>query len=227
MSSEITYILEPDKGRITVESSTASKTVASEIKRDLGKPIILNCARPTLLKESIRVRNESSLSFENSAFDENNSVYLFRIYHYSTVDGPGRRSVVQLAGCSIRCPSCYVPETHNIENGTRIFVDEIVARVDKKSGEHNGVTILGGEPFDQIDGLITLVEKLKEKSFDLTIYSGYTLENLLRRKNPKIDEILAKTDLLIDGAYDRELTNRAGEYRGSSNQQLHPNPFSK
>jgi retron-type reverse transcriptase len=39
-----------------------------------------------------------------------------------------------------------------------------------------------------------------------------------------VNRILAKTDMLIDGAFKRELTQNAGEYRGSSNQRLilHP-----
>lgn len=150
----------------------------------------------------------------------NESIYLYRIYHHSTVDGPGRRSVVQVAGCSIRCTGCYVPETHERTNGKLTLVEEIVAEIDKKSGEHDGVTILGGEPFDQPESLQILVEKLKTNNYHLVIYSGYTLESLLARECESVNRILANTDLLIDGAFKRELTDSAGEYRGSSNQRL-------
>lgn len=222
--AEIVFIIEPDTGRVTVESSQASANIAKEISRDLGQGINLNCARP---KTEIE-KSSSETEFQQLETDlSTDSIYLYRIYHYSTVDGPGRRSVVQVAGCSIRCAGCYVPETHERANGLLTSIKKIVAEIDKKSGEHDGVTILGGEPFDQPESLQILVEKLKAKKYHLVIYSGYTLENLLARKSESVNQILAKTDLLIDGAFQRDLSTDAGEYRGSSNQRLIFHPISK
>lgn len=225
MSSEIVFTLEPDTGRVCVESSNAPSEVVSEIKRDLGQAIVLNCGRPsaTSNKSLSQKITQESLS-KNEATENGESIHLFRLYHHSTVDGPGRRSVVQFAGCSIRCPGCYVPETHERTNGKPALIENIVAEIEKRSGEHDGVTILGGEPFDQLESLEILVKRLKDKGFHLVIYSGYTVEELLARKNERINGILSKTDLLIDGAFKRELTANAGEYRGSSNQRLilHP-----
>lgn len=222
---EIVFILESDTGRITVETSNAAAGVVSDIKRDLGQGITLNCARPQLADKSAGdlLRKNSAA---NDLADESGKIYLFRLYHRSTVDGPGRRSVVQFAGCSIRCPGCYVPETHERTNGKPTSIEEIVAEIDKRSGEHDGVTILGGEPFDQVDGLEKLVIKLKERNYHLTIYTGYKLEDLLNRKSITVERILANTDLLIDGAFLREFAKNAGEYRGSSNQRLIFQPLS-
>ena len=115
MNSEIVFILEPDTGRITVESSNASADVVSEIKRDLGEPATLNCARPLSLGETNIAEDLQKGSVVKEVITSE-FVYLFRLYHYSTVDGPGRRSVVQFAGCSIRCPGCFMfPETHKRE----------------------------------------------------------------------------------------------------------------
>jgi anaerobic ribonucleoside-triphosphate reductase activating protein len=211
--AEIVFILEPDMGRVTVESSNANVKIAKEISRDLGQGTVINCARPN-------VTNFVHSSAEETQISQAEQIYLYRIYHHSTVDGPGRRSVVQLAGCSIRCLGCYVPETHQRENGRPVSIAEIVAEIEKRSGAHDGVTILGGEPFDQTEGLERLVEKLKAKDFHLTIYTGFTLENLLARKSVSVNRILSLTDLLIDGAFDRSLAKNAGEYRGSSNQRL-------
>jgi anaerobic ribonucleoside-triphosphate reductase activating protein len=99
-------------------------------------------------------------------------------------------------------------------------VEEIVTEVEKERSEHDGVTILGGEPFDQERSLEILVEKLKSKGFHLTIYTGFTLESLLDRNSASVNRILGKADLLIDGAFQRDLRKDAGEYRGSSNQQM-------
>ena len=222
--AEIVFIIEPDLGRVTVESSQASAKIAKEISRDLGQGINLNCARPKtgIQKPFVSTNTDESL---NKSPEE--SIYLYRIYHHSTVDGPGRRSVIQVAGCSIRCAGCYVPETHERTNGKLTSIEKIVEEIDKKSGEHDGITILGGEPFDQPESLLHLVEKLKTKGYHLVIYSGYTVENLLQRESESVNRTIAKTDLLIDGAFQREFAERAGEYRGSSNQRLILHPIQR
>ena len=218
---EIVFILEPDTGRVTVESSQANAKIAKEINKDLGQGSVVNCARPKIEIENSLVKTVTEQSQTESP-DE--SIYLYRIYHHSTVDGPGRRTVVQVAGCSILCAGCYIPETHLRANGRLVSITEIISEIDKKNGEHDGVTILGGEPFDQPESLRILVENLKAKNYHLVIYSGYTLETLLARGQESVNRILSNTDLLIDGAFVRELASNAGEYRGSSNQRLilHP-----
>ena len=222
--AEIVFILEPDTGRVTIESSQADAKIVKEISKDLGRGSIVNCARPKLELEKSPIKTVGEQS-ETESPDE--SIYLYRIYHHSTVDGPGRRSVIQVSGCSIRCAGCYVPETHERANGKLVSIDEIMCEIEKASGEHDGVTILGGEPFDQPKSLEILVRKLKARGFHLTIYTGFTLESLPKRDCKSVNRILAETDLLIDGAFKRELTQNAGEYRGSSNQRLILHPIKR
>jgi anaerobic ribonucleoside-triphosphate reductase activating protein len=222
--AEIVFILEPDAGRVTVETSRASANLIKEIKRDLGRGSVVNCARPIFSDE----KPAADIAGEAVVPDSDGQhIYLFRLYHDSIVDGFGRRSVVQFAGCSIRCVGCYVPETHERENGRLTSIGEIVRGVDEQRTRHDGVTILGGEPFDQAESLSALVERLKAKNYHITVYSGYTLENLLARDEECVNRVLAKIDLLIDGAFDRNLTRNAGEYRGSSNQRLILHPISR
>jgi anaerobic ribonucleoside-triphosphate reductase activating protein len=228
MSREIVFILEPDAGRVTVESSRAEISVVKEFVFDLGQGSAVNCARPRISGELGVAKTIRQFSGgESAAFSAGESVYLYRLYHYSTVDGPGRRSVIQFSGCSIRCANCYIPETHWRESGTLTPIDEIVFEIDERSGEHDGVTVLGGEPFDQTEALAKLVERLKAKGYHVTVYSGYTLEELLARESESVERVLANTDLLIDGAFVRELAKNAGEYRGSSNQRLIFHPISR
>ncbi|MGB7208441.1 MAG: 4Fe-4S cluster-binding domain-containing protein [Pyrinomonadaceae bacterium] len=54
----------------------------------------------------------------------------------------------------------------------------------------------------------------------LTIYTGYSVEALIGRKESNVDYILTHTDLLIDGPYIREFAKNTGEYRGPRNQRL-------
>lgn len=218
--AEIVFILEPDTGRVTVEASQADLKIAKEIKRDLGQGTVSNCARPqTGIVSQSETHRQTSLE-KSADISRARQVYLYRIYHHSTVDGPGRRSVIQFSGCSILCEGCYIPETHLRDTGQLTSIEQIIAEVEKRSGEHDGVTILGGEPFDQVEGLEILVEKLKAKNYHLTIYTGFTLENLLSRNSDTVNRILNTADLLIDGPFQKELAAGAGEYRGSSNQRL-------
>jgi hypothetical protein len=99
--AEIVFILEADTGRVTVESSQAETKVVKEIGKDLGQGSQLNCGRP-----KVELKPDNDYQITTQSQDEtssNKEIYLYRIYHHSTVDGPGRRSVIQFAGCSIRC----------------------------------------------------------------------------------------------------------------------------
>lgn len=214
---EIVFILEPDAGRVTVETSRVEVKIAKEVERDLGRGTVLNCARPSPDFGKRAAGREAEICSSDS---EIQGLHVFRLYHDSTVDGPGRRSVVQVAGCSIRCAGCYVPETHERASGNLVSVERIVGEIDERRGTHDGVTILGGEPFDQAESLGFLVENLKAKHYHVAVYSGYTVEDLLARKSKAINRVLETVDLLVDGAFDRDLTKNAGEYRGSSNQRL-------
>lgn len=219
MNKELVFVLEPDVGRVTLEISQATTHSVDDLANDLGRRVNLNCAKPAENKRHLRVLQPHYDSREQPGLDEA-SIWLYRLYHNSVVDGPGRRSVVSVAGCSIRCLGCYVPETHERENGTLVSITTIVSEIVKNRANHDGVTILGGEPFDQAGPVAELVFRLKRHGFHVTIYSGYNIEALIQRKDPNIDFILTHKDLLIDGPFVKNLSRGAGEYRGSRNQRF-------
>ena len=185
MNRELVFVLEPDAGRITVEISQAAKHTVDDLGYDLGKRVNLNCASPVAKERSLPVLQPGSKGSrsESDAF----SIWLYRLYHNSVVDGPGRRSVIQVSGCSIRCEHCIVPQTHRQENGTLVSISSIVAEVVAHREEHDGVTILGGEPFDQPESVAELVSRLKHLGIHVTVYSGYTIEQLIQKRFPSID----------------------------------------
>src|SRR5690348_16594724 len=110
--SELTWIIDSYSGQLTAEGL---EEVLSVIGRLLPPGVPVNCARP---------RTSEPLSPTNRRVP---GVRIARVYHGSVVDGPGRRSVVQFQGCPIRCPGCYVPETHDTEGGVLMTVADIVA----------------------------------------------------------------------------------------------------
>ncbi len=101
-----------------------------------------------------------------------------------------------------------------------VSIASIVSEIVANRATHDGVTILGGEPFDQPESVAELVASLKRHSLHVTVYSGYTIEQLIQRRLPSIDYILTHIDLLIDGPFIVSLREGAGEYRGSRNQRL-------
>ncbi|NOT46586.1 MAG: radical SAM protein [Acidobacteria bacterium] len=217
MNKEVVFVLEPDAGRVTVEISQAPTKALNDLATDLGQRTDLNCAKPADGKRYLPVLQTSPRGekLESDSF----SIWLYRLYHNSVVDGPGRRSVIQTAGCSIRCKHCFVPQTHERANGRLVSIAAIVDEIVSHRTEHDGVTILGGEPFDQPESVAQLVSRLSNRDLHITVYSGYTIDQLIQKRVPSIDYILTHIDLLIDGPFIVSLRGNSGEYRGSQNQR--------
>src|SRR5574341_428559 len=123
---ETTWIIDSQSGALTVEGLRQSDLM--RLAADLlpvGKSV--NCARPI----NIEPLRDSSVHISSGE----PSLRLFRIYHNSVVEGPGRRSVAQTSGCLQRCPNCYVPETHDLNGGVEMKVSEIVELLLAPEGE--------------------------------------------------------------------------------------------
>src|SRR5439155_8586774 len=143
------------------------------------------------------------------------------LWHGSTSEGPGRRSVLQVQGCPLRCAGCYAPHTRAPDAGVLLSVDSLVSALLDPAGEpRDGVTVLGGEPYAQPDGLAALLELLNARGVQTLVYTGYTLESLSRRQDLATRRALQLTDILIDGPFVAALAAGAQEWRGSSNQRV-------
>lgn|GEM_PF-116242 len=215
---ETTWIIDASNGALTVEG--LGQTDLSGLAGDLLPPgRSLNCARPI----DVRPLGGSP----DSIASDKPSLRVFRIYHGSVIEGPGRRSVVQTSGCNLRCPGCHAVETHSLESGVEMTIGKIVEMLLAPAGRpRDGITILGGEPFLQPAGLLALMRTLKGRGQHLTIYTGYTLEELIARRDERIIDVLALTDILIDGPFVKELAENAGQWRGSTNQRIVHRPLS-
>lgn len=148
---------------------------------------------------------------------------LSRMHYPVTVLGFGRRIGIWLQGCSIGCAGCISKDTWGLDGGFDATIDEVLEKCEAwgSEGEVDGVTISGGEPFDQPVALRALLDALgvwlgsARQSADLLCYSGYP-ERRLRERFP---EILDRLDVVIPNPY---VESRApgGRWRGSSNQRL-------
>jgi anaerobic ribonucleoside-triphosphate reductase activating protein len=144
-------------------------------------------------------------------------------YHNSLIEGPGRRSSVLLSGCDLACRGCWVTQLHPLEVGTLVPVGRLAEALLDPAYQRDGVTILGGEPFLQPDGLLALVRALRTRGCPhIVCYSGRTYEALLRRARmqPAIWDVLDEIDILIDGPYVEAPASSAGAWTGSGNQRV-------
>lgn len=141
-----------------------------------------------------------------------------------TVLGPGRRIGLWLQGCTIRCKGCVSQDTWPADPAKALPVKTLLDWCRRVAQDgFDGVTISGGEPFDQPQALAALLDGLiawRTKAgldFDLLCYSGYPLKTL-ERKHAKI---LARLDALIPEPY-ADGRPLGALWRGSDNQTLVP-----
>lgn len=135
----------------------------------------------------------------------------------SRVNGPGCRSVVHLQGCTLGCPGCFNPQTHAPAGGA---VREVRALADSLMADTpDGVTISGGEPFQQLAGTLALVDALRARGArSIAIFTGYSLEEIEALEGGAA--LFAAADLVVAGRYDPRLAGAAG-LLSSTNQRLH------
>lgn len=139
---------------------------------------------------------------------------------FGTVDGPGVRYVVFVQGCPMRCAYCHNPDTWEMNAGTLMDTDYIVEQYERNKGfyKDGGITVTGGEPLMQIDFLIELFRKCKEKGIHTCIdSSGIAFNPKNAALMAKFDELMPLTDLVmldikhIDPVKHKELTSQPND----------------
>jgi anaerobic ribonucleoside-triphosphate reductase activating protein len=135
----------------------------------------------------------------------------------SRVNGPGLRNAVWVQGCMIRCPGCFNPATH-AHNANTLFDPELLA--DQLALDVEGVTILGGEPFEQAAACALFARRARELGASVVTYSGYTTAYLRAADAPEVHQLLAATDLLIAGPFVERRAHDGRGWHGSSNQEF-------
>lgn len=144
-----------------------------------------------------------------------------KIHHYlpgSRANGPGNRLVIWVQGCTLACDGCYNPATHPTSGGMTLAVSALTELALQNRNEIEGVTISGGEPFQQSAALLTLVKSLRQiPTLSILIFSGFELDEI--KRIPGGDEILDNIDVLIYGRYQKE-QRLAQDLRGSSNKTV-------
>src|SRR5262249_22211506 len=137
-------------------------------------------------------------------------------------EGPGRRFALWFQGCPLRCPGCCNPEMLPFEGGRRTPAGEVVEQLRAAMSDGiEGITLLGGEPVAHAEGAALLARIAHNLDLGVMVFSGFTLEEIRAMSDPHVRDLLAHTDLLVDGPYVRELPETRRRWIGSANQQVH------
>jgi anaerobic ribonucleoside-triphosphate reductase activating protein len=145
-----------------------------------------------------------------------NAIAVSRLHYPVTTLGPGQRVGIWMQGCSIRCPGCISMDTWAHGRGVTT-VENVLEAILPWLDRATGVTISGGEPFDQPQSLAALVRGIRAvAAADILVFTGHAreaVEDELRLLNGLVDA-------LISDPFDR-LAPQTLVLRGSDNQRLH------
>lgn len=151
--------------------------------------------------------------------ESNTLLNLHAVLPVSYVNGPGARAVVWTQGCSLRCPGCGNPLTHShrprVLVQPRRLADYILAIPGLE-----GVTISGGEPFEQSAAVGNVCLALREAGLSVMLFTGWNYRDICQCSNLATRRLLGAIDILIDGPFIQELADSSLLWRGSSNQQV-------
>lgn len=156
-------------------------------------------------------------------------MYYADIKKVDVANGPGVRVSLFVSGCTHKCKGCFNEEAWDFKYGhkyTQKEEDKIIELL--KPDYIEGITILGGEPFEYVNqkGILPLLRRIRKELPNKTIwcFSGYTfdtdiLENMCN-KYKETKELISYIDVLVDGKFEIDKKNFKLKFRGSSNQRI-------
>ncbi|AYD91037.1 radical SAM protein [Actinomyces sp. 2119] len=145
-------------------------------------------------------------------------ILLARLLERTRAEGPGLRTALWVQGCTIRCRGCFNPHLWGKRGGTPVEPDSLLQRIPE---DVEGVTFLGGEPFEQPEALARLAYLVRRRGQTVMTFTGYWLERLRCSRAPGVAGLLANTDLLVDGPFDIAVPDHRRPWVGSVNQRFH------
>ncbi len=146
---------------------------------------------------------------------EQSIIRVINIVPGTSVDGPGLRTSIYVAGCRHRCAGCHNPQTWDFSQGVEMTVSDIMEVI-----EENGfnVTLTGGDPLYSLPAITPLVIAVAKAGYTIWLYTGFTYSRLLEL--PGIEKILPYIEAIVDGPFAAAKRDESLHFRGSSNQRI-------
>ena len=157
-------------------------------------------------------------------------MYYGKINDNDVANGEGIRVSLFVSGCRNHCKGCFNEETWDFKYGKPFTEKEAAHILQALDNPYiQGLTILGGEPFEQENQpeVANLIQKVREKyksGIDIWMYTGYLLDKDLKKGGRKhtewTDFILENVDTLVDGPFIEEQKDLTLRFKGSKNQRI-------
>lgn len=151
------------------------------------------------------------------------------IKNFDIANGEGVRVSLFVSGCTHRCENCFNKETWDFGFGKPFTAETEELLLKELAPDYiNGLSLLGGEPFEPQNqrALLPFLKKVRERYPNKTIwcYTGYLFDKELleqsRARCEYTDEMLSLIDVLVDGEFVQSLYDISLQFRGSSNQRI-------
>lgn len=142
---------------------------------------------------------------------------------FDFLNGTGIRHSLFVSGCHFHCKGCWNAAAWNPQFGTPYtpqLEQQIIDDLNQPDIRVQGLSLLGGEPFDHPETLRPLVHRVKVEcpGKDIWCWSGFVFEDLVA--DPVRQDMLSYIDVLVDGPFDITQRNLQLKFRGSSNQRI-------
>ena len=139
----------------------------------------------------------------------------------SEIYGPGLRAVFWTQGCNLACKGCWNTQYWSKKGGDNIQVSTLLEELDLIDGIE-GITLLGGEPLQQSEASLELIQGCKEKGLTVFLYTGYDPSEF----DDTMQQCFDLSDIAVTGRFVQELRDTTLRWRGSRNQQVisYPTP---
>ena len=156
-------------------------------------------------------------------------MYYGEIKNCDIANGIGVRVTLFVSGCTNHCEQCFQPQTWDFCYGNPFTTETENQILEMLAPDYiDGLTLLGGEPFEPANqrDLLPFVKRVKEQYPNKTIwcFSGFRLDDELLKESyarcEVTDELLSYIDVLVDGRFVAALKDISLRFRGSSNQRL-------
>lgn len=146
----------------------------------------------------------------------NDKLRVLHIVEGTSVDGPGLRTSIYLAGCRHHCPGCHNPESWNAAGGEERTLDELMQVVAYNEAP---VTFSGGDPLSQPEAVAALAKRIKQETgYNVWCYTGYTWEQIVEK--PELKAVMPWIDVLVDSRFVLAERDTKLRFRGSRNQRI-------
>ena len=144
---------------------------------------------------------------------------MLRVLHIvegTSVDGPGLRTSIYLAGCNHHCRGCHNPQSWDFKGGEERTLDELMEVIAYNEAP---VTLSGGDPLQQPAGTCALIHRIKQElGYNVWCYTGYTWEEIVA--DATLLDVVRELDVLVEGPFVEAERDISLHFRGSRNQRL-------